>query len=327
MYSFTTYNFSRISDKLLGIAGQGQTIFNGENSDSFHNFGFSQFVTLFHTSKPFTEYADKMNCYLYGPSFLRKVIRGDHERDKVFQIFRQASPNAEFSPGGPGMEDKLESYLFPLFYGSPRIPFARTDRNPLLTAKAQTDIYHFPFREYMPGALSLTEKNIYSWIIYLYHSFHAQGSTVNVQKYAMQKNDHHWRSPFNDYRLMDFLSSAPESWGRGLELNNTKYPLKWLAKNRMKFPYKLLEEGPHSYLYDVIEGFSLAAEILYRSGVTGFFKEVLRERPYKRILDDGHFETAYIERLVKEYLAGKEARGIDFTNLLTLITLSITGWY
>jgi len=59
---------------------------------------------------------------------------------------------------------------------------------------------------------------------------------VNVHKHSMELNGHAWRSPFNDYRLIEFLSKAPEKWGRGLDFNHVKYPLKWVAKNKIKFP-------------------------------------------------------------------------------------------
>ena len=327
MYSFVSFNFSRLADKLTQCAGKEQTIFNGETSDSFHNFGFSQFATFFHTKKSFTEYADKMNCYLYGPSFLKKVLSGTYENDKVFQIFRKMYSSVEFASDLSDKKDLLESYLFPFFYGGPRIPFAKTYTNLALTAKAQQEIFHFPFRDFLPEALSLSESDLYSWLIYLYNIFHSQGSTVSIHKHAMEYRGHRWRSPFNDYRMIDFLSRAPESWGRGLELNNTKYPLKWVAKNRVKFPYGLLEEGPHSYLYDVIEGFSLIAEVTYRSGMTPFFKEVLADRPYRKILDGATFELAYLDRLVADFFAGKEAKGSDFNNLVSLITLCVIGWY
>ncbi len=327
MYSGAGFNFARLSDKLTQCAGSGQTIFNGETSDSFHNFGFSQFVTFFHTRKSFTEYADKMNCYLYSPSFLKKALAGTHEKDKVFQIFRKMYDGVKFASGFSDKKDLLESYLFPFFYGGPRVPFAKTYANPALTSRAQDEIYHFPFRHYMPEALSLSEENLYSWLIYMYHSFHSQGSTVSIHKHSMEYNGHHWRAPFNDYRLIDFLSRAPESWGRGLELNNTKYPLKWVAKNRIKFPYELLDEGPHSYLYDVIEGFSLSAEVTYRSGVTGFFKDCVGARPYRKIFNDEYFDLGYLDKLVNEFLNGKEAKGCDLNNLVSLITLCITGWY
>lgn len=326
-YTYVTYNFAKLSGGLHDIAGNDQVIFNGETSDSFHNFGFSQFATFFHTKKAFTEYADKMNCYLYGPSFFKKVIDGSYEKDKVFQIFKKMT-GVECASGFRNKDEVIESYLFPFFHGSPRIPFAKTFVNPVFNENGQKGIYKFPYREYMPQIFEgLTENNMYSWFIYLYHSFHSQGSTVNIQKHAMEFNDHKWRSPFNDYRLIELLSKAPEKWGRGLELNNTKYPLKWVAKNKIKFPYDLLDEGPHSYLYDVIEGFSLFAEITYRSGVTEFFKESLKSRDYKDILSDEYFDVKYLDRLSADYLNGKEVKGQDFNNLVSLITLSITGWY
>ena len=328
VYTISAYNFAKLSDMLRDSSAKGQIIFNGETSDSFHNFGFSQFATFFHTKKSFTEYADKMNCYLYGPSFFKKVIDGNYERDKVFQIFKTMAGNVEFTSVFNDKESIIESYLFPFLYGSPRIPFAKTYRNPLLTDRGQNAIYNFPFREYMPEILSsLSEKNIYAWLIYLYHSFHSQGSTVSIQKHAMEYNEHRWRMPFNDCRLIEFLSKAPEEWGRGLDFNNTKYPLKWVAKNKIKFPYELLDEGPHSYLYDVIEGFSLIAEVTYRSGVTDFFKDIVRTKPYKNILSDEYFDTFYLDQLVTNYLDGNEVSGTGLNNLVSLITLCITGWY
>ena len=328
MYTLANYNYSKLSDRLCNVAGKGQTIFNGETSDSLHNFGFSQFMTFFHTKKSFTEYADKMNCYLYGTSFFKKVLNGTYEKDKVFEIFKKMSGGVEFAPGWNSREDIIESYLFPFLYGTPRIPFAKTYLNPVLTEKGQKAIYKFPFRDYMPDLLSkISESNIYSWLIYLYQNFHSQGSTVSTPKYAMELNGHKCRLPFYDVRLISLLSKAPERWGRGLELNNTKYPLKWVAKNKIKFPYQLLDEGPHAYLWDVIEGISLAAEVVYRSGVTEFFKNTIKSRSYKNIIEDEYFDIGYLDRLCTEYLNGKEAKGIDLTNLLSLITLTTVGWY
>ena len=329
MYTLVTFNFSKLSDGLCDVAGgKGQIIFNGETADSFHNFGFSQFSTFFHTSKPFTEYADKMNCYLYGPSFFKKVLEGTYKRDKVFQIFLKMMDGVEFADLSDNRDEIVEGYLFPFIYGSPRIPFAKTYKNPAFTEKGQKAIYNFPFREYMPEVLKeMSDKNIYSFLVYLYHSFYSQGSNVNTPKHAMEFNNHKWRIPFDDIRLIDVLSKAPERWGRGLEFNNAKYPLKWVARNKIKFPYELLDKGPHAYLWDVKEGFSLTAEVVYRSGVTGFFKDTIKERAYRNILDDKYFNVNYLDNLVLNYLNGDEVPGKDFNNLVSLITLSVTGWY
>ncbi|KKL13581.1 hypothetical protein LCGC14_2524340, partial [marine sediment metagenome] len=107
----------------------------------------------------------------------------------------------------------------------------------------------------------------------------------------------------------------------------TKYPQKWVARNKIRFPYKLLDEGPHSYLYDVIEGFSLYEEMVYRSGAADFLKQKLADKPYRSLLSDEYFDVQYLDGLVDDYLSGKEAKGKDFANLVSLLTLVITGWY
>lgn len=327
MYSATTHSFSLLSNKLTEAAGPGATIFNGETSDSFHNFGFSQFVTFFHTVKAFTEYGDKMNCYLYGPSFFKKVMDGSWSKDKVAQIFQKMNGIELTAPAGD-RSDIIEAFLYPLFYGGPRLPFAKTSVNPALNAGGQDALYRFPFREYAPQVLDkMTEENLYSWYIHLYHSFHSQGATVNTQKHAMTMNGHKWRQPFNDLQMVQTLSQAPESWGRGLDFNHTKFPLKWVAQNKIRFPYEVLDEGAHSYLYDVIEGFSLFAEIMYRSGVTSGFRGALSERKYRDLISDEYMDVSYLDGLVDGYLNGQEVRGADFNNLITLATLSVTGWY
>ena len=143
----------------------------------------------------------------------------------------------------------------------------------------------------------------------------------------MERDGHSARSPYDDTRLISLLSQAPQSWGRGLDLNHTKYPLKWVGQHKIRFPFELLQEGPHSYLYDVIEGFSLLSEIMYRSAVAKHFKSVLAQRGYRRVLDDRYFDVTYMDRIVSDYLAGREARGKDFTNLFSLATITATGWY
>jgi hypothetical protein len=326
VYAIVTFNYARLSEKMAEAQGGGETVLNGETSDSFHNFGFSQFVTFFHTVKSFTEYGDKMNCYFYGPTFFRKVQDGTYQKDKVYQIFQRMNPAMRLADGFKSRAEMVRGYLFPLFYGAPRIPFSQNHENAGLTPFAEKRLFDTVGR-FFPGLESVSPETLYGWIIYLYHSMHSQGSTVNIQKHAMEMNGHHWRSPYNDLRLVRLLSEAPESWGRGLDFNNTKYPLKWVLKNRLKFPYELLQEGPHSYLYDVLEGFSLTEEIVYRSGVTGYFRETLSSKPYRRLLDDRYFNVKNLDSIVNAYLRGREVKGQDFNNLVTLITLSITGWY
>ncbi len=328
MYSLTSFNFARIADAIAMEDAPGRVVFNGETSDSFHNFGFSQFVTFFHTEKSFTEYGDKMNCYLYSPSFFKKVMDGSFMKDRVYQIFLKMNPGVSFDHTITNRADVVEKYFLPLFYGGPRLPFADTISNPGLSARAVREVRGFLGQEYMPALTkTLKPENLYSWIIHLYLSMHSQGSTVNIHKHAMELNNHRWRSPFNDTRLIDLLSQAPESWGRGLDFNHTKHPLKWVAKHRIKFPYELLEQGAHSYLYDVIEGFSLIEEIIYRSSFAEYYKELLLTRSYRELFDNPYFEMKYWDRLASDFIAGKSLKGKDFANLFSLVTYASTGWY
>ena len=317
-----------LSDGVRDIAGDGQIVFNGETSDSFHNFGFSQFATLFHRKKSFTEYADKMNCYLYGPSFFSQVLDDTYRSDKVFQIFQKMYEGVPLDSGFSSTEERLRSYLAPFLYGAPRIPFSPTFKNPVLRPEAQNQLRSFPFDQYMPDMIgSMSPENIYSWLCHLYHHFHSQGSTVAMVKASLNHNQHRWRMPFHDLRLVRFLSQAPENWGRGLDINNTKYPLKWVCRNKLKFPYEILEEGPHSYLYDVIEGFSLGAETLYRSSLVPLLKESVMSRRYRDLLSPDAFDIDYLDRLAEDYGNGVEKSGTDFTNTFSLVNLCATGWY
>ena len=83
---------------------------------------------------------------------------------------------------------------------------------------------------------------------------------------------------------MNFFSEVPENWGRGLDLNNTKYALKFILKNKLDYPY-YLQEGPHSYTYDVQPGFSIVNEFLNNSALKRFFIEKLNKVNVKDYYD------------------------------------------
>ncbi len=321
-------NFMRLSDGIVNIAGKGHTVFNGDASDSFHNFGFCQYHNVVHPKKGFQEYIDKMSTYLWGPTFFSRVLDDTYQSDTAYQIIRKLYEGPSFDSTFSSREEKIQSFLLPFFYGGPRIPFTRTVENPILRPGTLGQLRNYPFGQYMPQVIgSLTPENIYSWLCHLYHHFHCQGSTMGVVKTALNYNEHRWRSPFHDLGVVGMLSRAPESWGRGLELNNTKYPLKWVCRNKLKFPYEVMEEGHHCYLYEVSEEISPAAEALYRSGLTPLLKDSVKSRSYRDILSPEAFDLDYMDRLVDDYLNGAERVGADFLNTFSLVNLCATGWY
>jgi hypothetical protein len=62
----------------------------------------------------------------------------------------------------------------------------------------------------------------------------------------------------------------PEDWGRGLDLNPTKYPLKKMLKDKIDYPYDY-QKGAHSYTYDVDHSFSHAQEVYCYSALVEDF--------------------------------------------------------
>ena len=118
----------------------------------------------------------------------------------------------------------------------------------------------------------------------------------------------------------------PESWGRGLELKPTKYPLKWMLEHYIDFPLHL-QVGPHSYLYDVDPSFSHAAEIMHGSAFVPYFKNLLRPHPYRDLLSPEIFDMAYIDGVVDHYLNGIETRGAEMNDLAAICWLAAVGWY
>jgi hypothetical protein len=321
-------NFVRMSDAITNVAGRGQTVFNGDASDSFHNFGFCQYHNYVHPKKGFQEYVDQMNSYLYGPTFLSRVLDDTYADDTVYQILRRMNPGVPYDSEFGSREEKLRAYLLPVFYGGPRIPFSRTLDNPVLHSGALRQLEEVPFGQYTPQVLAtLSPENLYSWLCRLYHHLHCQGSSMGAPKLALALNGHRWRSPFHDLGVVNFLSRMPEGWGRGLEMNHTKYPLKWVCRERIRFPYEVMAEGRHCYLYETTENISPAAEAMYRSGLTPIFKESLSGRRYRDILSPDSFDIGYLDRLAKDYQNGVQATGTALANTFSVVNLCLTGWY
>jgi hypothetical protein len=118
----------------------------------------------------------------------------------------------------------------------------------------------------------------------------------------------------------------PETWGRGLDLNPTKYPLKWMLRNRIDYPHHL-QVGPHSYTYDVNPNFTLIGEILHASSFVPAFRSALTEARFVEWLDPTNFDISYINNIVGQYLSGDELRGQEMADVAALAMHSSIGVY
>jgi hypothetical protein len=326
--NMTSVNHWRLAEETARLAKGGETIFAGEMSDGAHNLGFSQYATIYHApSQDFREYSDKMASYLFGPTFLKEIVRGAHENDPIWKIFMQLNTTTKFEQLKKSEKEIHLQFLSNFFLRGGRIPLYSIENSKILT-KNGAEKYLIEFEEvYLKDAAgNLSADTLYSNLIQLYNSFHWQGSTVSTLGYTAEEHGLNCVLPFHDKGLIDFLSAMPESWGRGLDLKNTKFPLKWMLRNKIDYPYHL-QAGPHSYIYDVDPTFNHLREVLFGSSFRQVFEEALYEGSFIKSLSPEIFNIDYINGIVQRYLDGEEFGGSEMGDLANLATHSTVGLF
>jgi len=275
----------------------------------------------------FREYSDKMASYLFGPTFLEQLIKGTHEQDPIWQIFRQRNASTILDPVAKEKRAIIQQMLASFYLRSGRFPLYSLDNTPLLTKQGRECFAEESERIYLDEICDqVTTDNLYAWYLYLYNSFHWQGATVATLDHTAEAHGLRCVSPFHDSALIDFLSAMPEGWGRGLDFHPTKYPLKWMLRNRIDYPNHL-QVGPHSYIYDVQPDFSLLGELIHASSFKDVFNRALRTRRFVDWLDTSVFDLTYVDALIDRYLKGEELRGQAMRDLCVLALHSAIGVY
>jgi len=307
------------------------TIFSGEASDSIQNFGFSQYVPFNHESYAFKEYADKMRIYLYSPDFMKKLFTGKYKSDQAFNIWKYISGkiHEEDLTLTGSKEDVLFKYLAPILFSQfTRIPFERILTSEELSDIGRNDLIIMLRNQYFdPVLIEFSEDNIYSCILNLYKNFHLQGPTMKMNPLMARCHGFKAVIPFLDTNVLDFMEKMPTSWGRGLEWNQTKFPLKSIARKNKNFPLKIVETGIHSYPSEVNPLLRDETYNFYFNSVaTDYFKEVLRTYSYKHILDSTNFNIPYFDNLVDSFLNNKMDKIPNYYSLVRLINFVSIGW-
>ena len=303
-FATSAYNFYRLSDFLKKPTGE-RSIFSGEISDGAHNFGFSQSASILdHPDHGFRMYADKMLSYLFGPTFFSRIIKGDYDEDIIYKFMVNRFNSLSFSKFD-SVDERKKQFFISFFMRNTRLPFVNGNDSNMLTDYGYKNYESEIFDSYLhEAASSASEENLYSWLVNLYSSFHWQGGTVQTIGSGLNEYDEKIKLPFGDTNILNFLSEMPESWGRGLDLNPTKYPLKYMLENYVDYPIDY-QKGAHSYLYDIDPEFSLEKEVLFASKTSEYFKELLSSHPYEEILDDKYFNLNHINNIVDLYTKNK----------------------
>jgi len=314
--NITAYNWAILAEAASTIAGEGWSVFAGECSDAAHNLGFSQYATIFHTDLKFREYSDKMMSYLFGPSFYSKIKNMTFEKDEIYNFLKNYFASVKVE--GPERERVARYILRSFFLRNSRFPGASLDTLQLLTEEGAQDYQNTMESYFAPFEDGINEENLYASYLYLYNSFHWQGSTVMPLFTVADHFGIQMKLPFWDSDLQNFLSYMPEHFGRGLDLKPTKYPLKMFLKNFIKnYPFEF-QEGPHSYIYDVNPRFNHYEELIYHSGLTVVFRNEIKSLDYSKMFPGTYFNKARIGKLLNEFIEGKLVEGADRNDLFSL---------
>ena len=328
LYAMTGITHDKLAIKASELTAKNETIFAGEISDGAHNLGFSQYATIFHPSFGFREYSDKMASYLFGPTFLSLLMNGQYVNDPIYQLFKSRVGGIVFDEVVDAPKDINLQLLTSFFLRNARSPLWSLENEPILTSQGRTHYTQEMQKKYLIDiAKNMNGDNIYASYLYLYNSFHWQGSTVRSLQTMADYYQLSTDLPFWDSELQDFLAKMPEEWGRGLDLNNTKYPLKKMLKDKLDYPYDY-QEGAHSYTYDVDHSFNHAQEVYCFSALVEDFQNSVKDKPYHQILSKDYFDLDYIDGLVDEYIQYPEEINVDnLTKLVPIIMLCYVGWY
>jgi hypothetical protein len=323
--SQTGLNHARLAHGAAHV-NPGLPLFAGEISDGAHNLGFSQYVTIFHPTQAFREYGDKMASYLFGPTFLREFLENRHNEDAVYRIFRDRNANLVFDEPVADAGDRKRQMLVSFFLRNGRMPLWSGRNVRMLTPDGLAGYTEEMSKAYLSGFEKYDATTVYSWYLHLYNSFHWQGSTVST---VQKMGDHFGLPAHNPYwasGIQQFLQAMPESWGRGLDLMPTKYPLKRMLREKLGFPMHV-QVGPHSYTYDVDPTFNHSFELMHHSRLGPYAKQILSKKPYHQLLQSEWFNLSYIDEIVDTFVAGKEQRGTALNDLVSVWLLCQTGWY
>lgn len=295
--------------------GKDVTLFNGEGCDSLHNYGFSQFCSLPHDDYDFNEYADKMKTYLFGPTFLRKIKDGSYKDDVVFKIFVEQSGKDGFvEVEGRPWSEVMQDYLFSFITSDVRLPLRKIEPDFVKKDYLAKYIEHVKTEYFAEISEKINENNLYYYFAILYMDFHLQSSKIRRIR-AFSKNG---RTPFLDSNLFRYLYRMPESFGRGLNFNAVKYPLKELIKSgKYDYPLEVVRQGPHSYLSET-EEINIYDQYVCKGVVSKVFRETIASGEISEVLDENIFDM----KMFKD----PDEEGLDMISYRSLIMSFILSY-
>lgn len=307
-----------ISDFIVKNGKKGASVFQGSYSDALHNFGFSQYFSLLYLSADFRAYGDKMQSYLYSPSFLRKVENDSYKDDFVYKMFCW-----EHSINDTDSNKNVFDYLLSFIISDHRIPFENTATDVVFENGGVEIFKQWLYENYFKEVVdNINPGNMYHYLIHLYKHFHLQGTERRVITSRLKGTGFNHRTPFLDSQLVEFLSAMPEDWGRGLEWREVKYPLKEFASKHLDIPVDIIKSDFHSYIIEKEnEDHSIdwRSEVINNSSLGSEWRDANKQTVINDVFDKKYFN---IDELKKRF-SNQASPQISKThlNLISFLTV------
>ena len=283
----------------------GKSLYCGEISDGMHNMGFSQLISS--TANPshgFREYEDKKTNYIYSPTFQNLILTNDFLNDHIFLEYVKKN-NYEIQNRKFDNYNELAIEIFNNLFLSNKRLLLDKNKPVLINSSSFSNYKKYYFEKYFKSVKIKNSKQFYSAVQYLYNSFHWQGSTISTMSHYPDELNLKMHFPFWNIAIQNFTNKMPENWGRGLELRPTKFPLKESFKKHLPYP-SYLEEGPHSYLYDINQYVSSHTELIINYKTRKYILKILNKYHPLDFLDKKNFNHNLINKVIKKYSMGDE---------------------
>jgi asparagine synthetase B (glutamine-hydrolysing) len=293
----------------------GKSLYSGEISDGMHNMGFSQLVSS--TSNPshgFREYEDKKTNYLYSPTFQNLILKNEYLNDQIFNDFYKKNKYEPKKKKFNNYSELVIEIFNNLFLTQKRLLLDKSLPT-LMNSDSGENYKNYFFKKYFKEVKIKNSKQFYSSVQYLYNSFHWQGSTVSTLNHYPAANGLKMYLPFWNTEVQKFTEKMPENWGRGLELRPTKFPLKEAFKKFLSYP-TYLEEGPHSYMYDINQYVSPHTELIINPKTKNYILKIFKKYHPLEFLDKKNFKHNLISQQIKRYSKGDEKFIINNCNTI-----------
>jgi len=315
--------FQAIAGLIKAKSEPDAAVFFGSFADSLHNFGFSQYVSLPYLNYDFRHYGDKLKSYLYSPSFFQKVLDNTFEDDFAFKLFRWHASTVEFTDTSSMPKDKkIFQYLLSFMLSKSRLPFASIAPESIFSSSVRVRFEEWLYENYFKDAVEQIDcENMYFWLTRIYQQFYLQGIEKGLADASFYGFEKRLRQPFYDLRLVRFLQTMPEDWGRGLEWRSTKYPLHNYGLKKLRVPVEIIESIPHSYISETDEGRSidLRSQIISNSVFTStVWESVKSSSSPERLFDKEWFKIDELNNILKTSDSGLDS----ITALRQLMLLS-----